>query len=202
MAEEATETETNEEVDETETQPGAQDAGQEQTDTDDKSAKILEKLQKRIGSEQAKKNDYKDQLDEALATIDKLKKGENPDEPAAKDEKDDKIAQLEAQIKRSNTTAQARKVLTDGGINVPDAVLEFVVSDDDEKTLDNVRALISYTQSIQSQVRDEFRKGATPSKTGKAIKPVTKEAFDKMTPMEQLTFGVKDPDLYNKLVNQ
>lgn len=138
---------------------------------DDKSAEIMSKLQKRIGAEQAKKNDYKDKLEKALETIEKLKNGDNPEEPQPEDERDTRIKELEAQIKRESITKQARSVLTEGGMNVPDSMLELAIADDDQKTLENVKTLISYTQSVQANTRSEFRKGSTPRVNGKTVGP-------------------------------
>ena len=82
--------------------------------------KVIEKLQKRIGKEQADKNEMKSQLEQALARIEELEKGgkksikEKSDEEKAADlqkEKDDEIAALKAQIKLSNITSEADEVL-------------------------------------------------------------------------------------------
>lgn len=170
----------------------------EETDNQ-KADKIVSKLQKRIGKEQAEKNDYKDQLKTALERITKLEKGEDPDKPEPTDEKDSEIAKLQAQIKRRDITDQARSVLTEGGINVPADVLNFIVSDDDKATLANVKAFIGYTQQVRDSARQEFLKGTTPRVTGQQIKTVSQTDFDAMTYAQRADLAQKDPQQFNKL---
>lgn len=167
---------------------------------DNKADKIVEKLQKRIGEEQAKKNEYKDQLDDALKRIAKLEKGEDPDQSETKDERDERIAVLEAQIKRQKITDTARGVLAEGGINVPDAVLGFVVADDDKTTLGNVKSLLTYTQSIRDDARKELLAGKTPKDQTSTSAPSKK--FKDMSLAERNELAQHDMSLYEKLKQQ
>lgn len=203
MAEEVTETQA--EDTEAETQSSAQ-AGAEAQDTQQqepsKADEIVAKLQKRIGKEQSEKNDFKDKYEAAMKQIEALQKGEDPDKAPEPDENAKKISDLESQIKRRDMRDQARTVITDAGFSVPGPLLDALVVDDDQQTLANVKAVIEYTNAVQSAVREEFRKGSTPRSTGKAAKAVTKEVFDKMTPAEKLTLGVKEPELYAKLIQE
>lgn len=179
----------------------------ENTETSDKSEKteenkadkIVDKLQKRIGQEQAKKNEYKDQLDDALQRIAKLEKGEDPDKPEPKDERDERISALEAQIKRQKITDTARGVLAEGGINVPDEVLSYVVADDDKATLANVKSFITYTQSIRDDARKELLVGKTP-KDQTSTAPSKK--FKDMSLAERNELAQNDMSMYQKLRQQ
>lgn len=169
-------------------------------ETDDKADKIVAKLQKRIGEEQAKKNEYKDQLDGALARITKLEKGQDPDEPELADERDERIAALEAQIKRQHMTDTARGVLAEGGIAVPDSVLDFVVDTDDKDTLLHVRSLLTYTQSVRDAARQELLAGKTPKDQTSTAAPSKK--FKDMSLAERNELAQKDMSLYEKLKQQ
>lgn len=170
--------------------------GNQQSDAD----KIVEKLQKRIGKEQSEKNDFKDKYEAAMKQIEALQQGKDPNAEPDKPKEESEVEKLKKQIARRDMRDQARQVITEAGFSVPNNLLEALVVDDDQQTLANVKAVIEYTNSVQGAVRDEFRKGKTPRKVGKAAKPITKEAFDKMTPTEQLSLGVKDPELYAKLL--
>ncbi len=126
------------------------EAGSEKTETNEEEQqeqstdndKIVEKLQKRIGKEQAEKNETKTQLEQALARIEELEKGgkksvkEKSDEEKAAElqkAKDDEIASLKAQIKISNITSQADEVLKESGIALSAAELGLLVDVDEEK---------------------------------------------------------------------
>lgn len=137
------------------------------------SDKIVEKLKKRIGKEQASKHDLEKQLKDAQAEIERIKSGKSvkklSDEDKAKkasDEKDEKIAELEAKLARNEAIKQTAEVFKESGLNVSDKVLDMVVANDDEKTYANVQTLIEFAQSIQSDTKKGMLKGHTPRQNG------------------------------------
>lgn len=137
------------------------------------SEKIVEKLKKRIGKEQASKHDLEKQLKDAQAEIERIKSGKSvkklSDEDKAKkasDEKDAKIAELEAKLARNEAIKQTAEVFKESGLNVSDKVLDMVVANDDEKTYANVQTLIEFAQSIQSDTKKGMLKGHTPRQNG------------------------------------
>lgn len=137
------------------------------------SDKIVEKLKKRIGKEQASKHDLEQQLKDAQAEIERIKSGKSvkklSDEDKAKkasDEKDAKIAELEAKLARNEAIKQTAEVFKESGLNVSDKVLDMVVANDDEKTYANVQTLIEFAQSIQSDTKKGMLKGHTPRQNG------------------------------------
>lgn len=148
----------------------------ETPEDDDKkvdSDKIVEKLKKRIGKEQASKHDLEKQLKDAQAEIERIKSGKSvkklSDEDKAKkasDEKDAKIAELEAKLARNEAIKQTAEVFKESGLNVSDKVLDMVVANDDEKTYANVQTLIEFAQSIQSDTKKGMLKGHTPRQNG------------------------------------
>ncbi|MES9544311.1 hypothetical protein, partial [Actinomadura sp. NPDC000600] len=124
--------------------PGNGEPGRDDKDELTDSDKIVEKLQKRIGKEQAEKNETKTQLDQALARIEELEKGgkksvkEKSDEEKAAElqkAKDDEIASLKAQIKISIITSQADEVLKESGIALSAAELGLLVDFDEENKI-------------------------------------------------------------------
>jgi multidrug efflux pump subunit AcrA (membrane-fusion protein) len=156
--------------------PGENPPGNGEPGSDDKdeltdSDKIVEKLQKRIGKEQAEKNETKTQLDQALARIEELEKGgkksvkEKSDEEKAAElqkAKDDEIASLKAQIKISNITSQADEVLKESGIALSAAELGLLVDVDEEKTYSNVKTFLNLLDNQRSQWEKARNTGTTP----------------------------------------
>lgn len=183
-------------------EPKKTEPEQKKVDADE----IVKKLQKRIGAEQSKKNSYKEQLDNALKEIEKLKSGKSvktlSDEDKAKkdvDEKDKEIAALKSQIARRQTLDDTDQVLRENGLIVPSNVLNFLVSDDADNTYSNVKAFIDYTETVKDSVREEFKKGRTPRVSGTTAKAVSQKDFDGMTQKERVALFHADPELFRKL---
>lgn len=142
----------------------------EPVDTD----KIVEKLQKRLDSKTKSEKEAKSQLDKALERIAELenagKKGVkelSEEEKASKlqQEKDDEISRLKTQIKIAESTQQADDVLKEAGLVAGKEILTMIVSDDDQKTLENVKALIQYTNDQRNAWEVARNTGETPKKT-------------------------------------
>lgn len=185
------------------TEPVVDEQAEKETKVD--SDAVVKKLQKRIGAEQSKKNSYKEQLDNALKEIEKLKSGKSvktlSDEDKAKkdvDEKDKEIAALKSQIARRQTLDDTDQVLRENGLVVPSSVLSFLVSDDADNTYSNVKAFIDYTETIKDSVREEFKKGRTPRVSGTTTKAVSQKDFDGMTQKERVALFHADPELFKK----
>lgn len=143
------------------------------------SEKVIEKLQKRIGKEQAEKNQTKTQLEQALQRIEELEKGskksvkEKSDDDKKADEqkeKDAEIAKLKSQIKVAEITQQADEVLKESGLTVGKEILSIIVNEDEEKTYSNVKAFVNFLNDQQKQWEVKRNTGNTPKKT-----PGTKE---------------------------
>lgn len=190
------------EPEQTADEPKKTEPEQKKVDADE----IVKKLQKRIGAEQSKKNSYKEQLDNALKEIEKLKSGKSvktlSDEDKAKkdvDEKDKEIAALKSQIARRQTLDDTDQVLRENGLVVPANVLNFLVSDDADNTYSNVKAFIDYTETVKDSVREEFKKGRTPRVSGTTTKAVNQRDFDGMTQKERVALFHTDPELFRKL---
>lgn len=161
----------------------------EDKNTEDKAQRTIEKLQQRLGKLTGDKNSAEEAL-ETLKTrnaeLEKLvndyKQGktvkELSNEEKAKQEaqaKDDEIKALKAQIARNQALSDTDEVLKSQGYNVPRDVLDFVVSDDSEKTLANTNALLAFVGQVADEVRAKVLKGTTPTKTGAPVKTMTKQ---------------------------
>ncbi len=183
--------------------PGNGEPGRDDKDELTDSDKIVEKLQKRIGKEQAEKNETKTQLDQALARIEELEKGgkksvkEKSDEEKAAElqkAKDDEIASLKAQIKISNITSQADEVLKESGIALSAAELGLLVDVDEEKTYSNVKTFLNLLDNQRSQWEKARNTGTTPN-----VISVDKDKFDSMTYAEKAELAKSNPDEFKKL---
>ena len=174
---------------------------QEQKDPTD-ADKVVEKLQKRIGKEQAEKNGYKDKYEAAMKQIEALQKGEDPEKEPEPDENQKKISALEAQIKHRDMLDQARTVITEAGFSVPAGLLDALVVDDDKQTLANVKAVVEYTNSVQEGVRKQYLKGKTPRVAGAKAKAITKSDFNHMSFADKMKLAGENPQLYTKLINE
>lgn len=171
--------------------------------------KVIEKLQKRIGKEQADKNEMKSQLEHAMARIEELEKGgkksikeKSEEEKTAElqKEKDDKIAALEAQIKLSNITREADEVLKESGLALKAEELALLVDVDEEKTYSNVKTFLGLLENQRVQWEKERNTGVTPKKVPSETSPkVTKEDFDRMTALERAELFKKDPQTFKHI---
>lgn len=151
------------------TETNKEEQQKQSTDID----KIVEKLQKRIGKEQAEKNETKTQLEQALARIEELEKGgkKSVKEKSYEEKvtelqkaKNDEIASLKAQIKISNITSQADEVLKENGIVLSAAELGLLVDVDEEKTYSNVKTFLNLLDNQRSQWEKARNTGTTPKR--------------------------------------
>lgn len=193
--------ETGETGTETETETKENEEGQG-VDSD----KIVEKLQKRIGKEQSEKNDYAKQLAEAQKQLEEFKNGksvhklsENEKAKKVAAEKDNQIKELETKLKLAESTQQTDAVFKEAGFNVGSDVLNMVVNTDDEKTYANAKALIDFANSIRTDTKQEFLKGKTPTASGKPVKTVSVDEFNKMTYLEKAELAKNNPENFRKL---
>lgn len=159
--------------------------------------KLVDKLQKRIGKEQASKNSYKDRLAKAEAKIKELQAGKSVKQMSdddktkqAEDEKDKTIKDLQAKLARQTSIAETDKVFKEAGLSVGDDVLNMVVTTNDKQTYANAKALIDYTNQVQETVRKSYLKGSTPKVTGQHV--VTKEEIMKIPDQEQRLKAIRE----------
>lgn len=170
----AEETETEVTTDETvETDENVQDEVNEDAEKATNTDKVIEKLQKRLGKEQADKNETKTQLEQALARIEELEKGskksvkEKSDEEKAAElqkAKDEEIATLKNKIKLAEVTSQADEILKDSGLALKSEELALLVNVDDEKTYANVKTLLNLLERERVNWEKVRNTGVTPKK--------------------------------------
>lgn len=153
--------------------------------------KIISKLKGRISKEQKSKHDLQNEneaLKKQLEQYADLQSGKSikdlSDEEKAKkaeSDKDKRIAELEATIKRNKALRETQEIFVESGLNVSNEVLEMVVADDAKKTLANATAITNLIENVKEATRKELLAGKTPQNFGKP----------KMTKEEIM--GIADP---------
>lgn len=194
MQEETQTVETTEEVE----KDTAAEVEEQTGDVD--SEKIVEKLQKRLASKTASEKETKTQLEQALARISELEKGNKKSVKEKSEEeklseaqkaKDDEIATLRKQIKVAEITQQADEVLKESGLSVGKDILSLIVSEDEDKTYSNVKAMLSFLAEQQKQWEIKRNTGQTPRK---------KVSQDGMT--KEAIMAIKDPVARQKAIEE
>ena len=170
----AEETETEVTTDETvETDENVQDEVNEDAEKATNTDKVIEKLQKRLGKEQADKNETKTRREQALARIEELEKGSKKSVKEKSDEektaelqkaKDEEIATLKNKIKLAEVTSQADEILKDSGLALKSEELALLVNVDDEKTYANVKTLLNLLERERVNWEKVRNTGVTPKK--------------------------------------
>ena len=173
----------------------AEDNQAQNTDNEDAQKvdtnKIISKLKGRISKEQKSKHDLQQEneaLKKQLEQYADLQSGKSikdlSDEEKAKkaeSDKDKRIAELEATIKRNKALRETQEIFTESGLNVSNEVLEMVVADDAKTTLANATAITNLIENVKEATRKELLAGKTPQNFGKP----------KMTKEEIM--GIADP---------
>ena len=145
------------------------------------------------------RDEIKDEQDEA-------KKLKRMDEDQRRDyenkKKDDRIAELEAQINHNEMERIATDILSKKGIAADSETLSFVVADDAETTQANIDKFVSLVnRKAQDNRREEFNE-PVPKGGRKGSEGVNAEKFDAMNYQEKLKLKQTQPEVYKHLVEQ
>lgn len=109
------------------------------------------------------------------------------------------IAEKEQALALAENKATAASVLADKGISAK--LVDFVVAEDAETMMNNINLL---EQEFKASVKAEIEKRlatSTPKKNLPTDKPITKETFSKMKLTEQAVLYQQNPELYKQLSN-
>lgn len=140
----------------------------ENSDEGGKTDAIIEKLNGRIGKKQGKKNELQEQLEKAQTELEKLR-GKKTDKPATQTPEQKEVAELKAQIARRDTVDETVSVFSESGVNIPKDIVEVLVTNDHDQTIDNASKLLKFVTSIQkdteTSVRKEYQAGKIPGDT-------------------------------------
>lgn len=188
--------------------------GAEESTETDKASNTIEKLQKRLSKVAGAKNSAEQALEEMQLKnaelqkqLEEFKQGKTVKELSeeekakqAEQAKDDEIKSLKKQLARTKAMQDTNEILKGEGYNVPANVLELIVTDNAEKTIENTKSLLSFAESLKEAVRVDLLKGSTPRRTGAPTKVVDSATFEAMTYAEKQKLFNDDPSLFEKLI--
>ncbi|HEM6302153.1 TPA: DUF4355 domain-containing protein [Streptococcus suis] len=161
-------------------------------------AELDEMIQReKAKAKRAAEKEYKAKMDEAekMRDMNEAQKAEYEAKKQA-----DYIAELEAKINRSGLEKEASKLLSEGGLIADDRILNFVVKDTAEDTLEAVNSFSALVNDLADKKVSELLKGKTPKKVEQTTSAsITQEQFNRMSYRAQLDLQKSDPELYEKL---
>ena len=161
-------------------------------------AELDEMIQReKAKAKRAAEKEYKAKMDEAekMRDMNEAQKAEYEAKKQA-----DYIAELEAKINRSGLEKEASKLLSEGGLIADDKILNFVVKDTAEDTLEAVNSFTALVNDLADKKVSEMLKGKTPKKVEQTTSAgITKEQFDRMGYKDRNELLQNDPELYAKL---
>ena len=147
--------------------------------------------------------DIRKQIEEEQSEAKKLKRMDADQRREYENQqKDDRIAELEAKVNRNEMERVATDLLSKKGIAADTATLNFVVADDAKTTSANIEKFVSLVeQKAQSNRRKEFS-DPTPKNGGSGEKSVDLATFKKMGYSERAELKQSQPRLYSELAKQ
>ncbi|MDW8759706.1 DUF4355 domain-containing protein [Streptococcus suis] len=161
-------------------------------------AELDEMIQReKAKAKRAAEKEYKAKMDEAekMRDMNEAQKAEYEAKKQA-----DYIAKLEAKINRSGLEKEASKLLSEGGLIADDKILNFVVKDTAEDTLEAVNSFTALVNDLADKKVSEMLKGKTPKKVEQTTSAsITQKQFNRMSYRAQLDLQKSDPELYEKL---
>lgn len=114
-----------------------------------------------------------------------------------------RATEAEAKLARYEMRDTARQQLIDGGYKNPtDEDIDLIVTEKAETTKANGEAFLKAVERIRQSVRDELLQGNTPQINGTKIKVPTLDEFKKMSYAERVDLKTKNPQVYDKLVQE
>lgn len=131
-------------------------------------AEFDRRIQKAVNTAVTKAQEkWKALTDDKLSEAEKLAKM-TKEEKAAYEKKqlEKEIAELKKEKEVAGLTTQARKLLTDEGVNVPDALLSGLIREDAEKTGEAVKEFVKlFNEAVSEAVKAKARQ-RTPEEGG------------------------------------
>lgn len=119
------------------------------------------------------------------------------------DKANQRATEAEAKLARYEMRDTARQQLIDGGYKNPtDEDIDLIVTEKAETTKANGEAFLKAVERIRQSVRDELLQGNTPQINGTKIKVPTLDEFKKMSYAERVDLKTKNPQVYDKLVQE
>lgn len=169
--------------------------GEVKTYTQEEVMALLQKESDRRVTEALKKQQIKYEKQLSLSKLD--------DDARAKAEKDNRIAELEEQLALFNiekNKSELKSVLATRGLSAEFADI-VTITDDIEASQANIEKLDKlFKAAVKAEVEKRLA-GPAPKGNGGTPAEITKEQLKKMSLAQLNEIMVKQPELYNKLMN-
>ncbi|WP_288638838.1 DUF4355 domain-containing protein [uncultured Lentilactobacillus sp.] len=161
---------------------------------------LTTKFQKRIDKLTASKNDFKDKYEAAAQQLEDLKSGKTTIKDLLKEkkttnedkEKDQQIVELKAQLQRERDLQSTREAFHDDGLDVPNDVLNMVVSTNQQQTVNNIGAIKGFVNMIRDTAKKEALRGSTPRTNGKSAATMNKTDISKIKDPVKRVQAIRD----------
>ena len=181
----------------TDTETGSDPKPEEGTEKTFTQAEVDEMIQKATADKEKAITDAKKEATKYA----KLNKEQQKDYDL--DKANQRATEAEAKLARYEMRDTAKQQLIDGGYSNPtDEDIDLIVTDKAETTKANGEAFLKAVERIRESVRDELLKGDTPQINGTQIKVPTLDEFKKMSYSERVDLKTKNPQVYDKLVQE
>lgn len=159
-------------------------------------AEVDEIVKKRLGKENAKKQEEIETAKNEAAKLAKMNADQKKDYELEQAKKS--AEEANAKLAKYEMRDTARKMLAEKNLNLPDDQLDLVVTDQAEITKAKVDSLAKFAEAIRAEVKDGFLKGTTPRIKGNGTKPITKKDIMKIKdPVKRQAEIAKHLDLFN-----
>lgn len=135
--------------------------------------RVQKSIKTAIANEQKKWQNMTDDKVSEAEKMAQMNKEEKAEYRAAQLEKE--LAELKKQNAITAMRSEARKMLDEQGINLPDGLIQNIVAEDADTTKTNVEAFAkAYKEAVQAAVKEAL-KGNTPQASRSDAKGITKE---------------------------
>jgi len=159
-------------------------------------AEVDEIVKKRLGKENAKKQEEIETAKNEAAKLAKMNADQKKDYELEQAKKS--AEEANAKLAKYEMRDTARKMLAEKNLNLPDDQLDLVVTDQAEITKAKVDSLAKFAEAIRAEVKDGFLKGTTPRIKGNGTKIITKKDIMKIKdPVKRQAEIAKHLDLFN-----
>ncbi|WP_203641266.1 DUF4355 domain-containing protein [Levilactobacillus andaensis] len=91
-------------------------------------------------------------MNKSQVELDKLRKGKPNKKPVEQTPEQKKATELEAKLVRRDTIEETLNGVNASGVNIPKDIVEVLVTNDHNQTIDNASKLLKFITSIQKNI--------------------------------------------------
>ncbi|MGM9987226.1 MAG: DUF4355 domain-containing protein, partial [Bacillaceae bacterium] len=107
---------------------------------------------------------------------------------------------LQRELKLKDVKGMAVKVASEK--QIPIDIIDYFVTDDEEKTLENLKTFETVMDSyVRKQVDERLKGSYAPPSNVDSLKGMTKEKFLNLPYSEKIKFSQESPEVYQQFMN-